>query len=99
MGGPGSGQTLARSAAKKTTVEDLLVLTTSALVHRKALVPGARTAGLWSWSFDGEGRPFATIGYEVDLTDESDAWLRVHYQANGEPLDYKNSNRTEVYLA
>ena len=51
--------------------------------------PCARTVGSWSWSYDGEDRPFATIGYEADLTDESDAWLRLHYQANGEPLDYK----------
>jgi len=34
-------------------------------------------------------RPFATIGYEADLTDEGDAWLRLRYQADGEPLDYK----------
>ena len=65
-GGPGSGRTPATTA--KTTVEDSLVLTASALVRRKALVPGARTAGSWSWSYDGEDRPFATIGYETDLT-------------------------------
>ncbi len=53
------------------------------------LRPWARTVGSWSWSYDGEDRPFATIGYEADLTDESDAWLRLHYRANGEPLDYK----------
>ena len=37
----------------------------------------------------GEDRPFATIGYEADLIDESDAWLRLHYRADGEPLDYR----------
>jgi hypothetical protein len=49
MGGPGSGQTSARSAAKKTTVEDSLVLTASTLIRQKALRPWARTAGSWSW--------------------------------------------------
>jgi hypothetical protein len=56
---------------------------------QKALRPWARTAGSLSWSYDGEDRPFATIGYEADLTDESDARLRLRYQADGEPLDYK----------
>ena len=58
-------------------------------MRQKALRPWARTAGSWSWSYDGEDRPFATIGYEADLTDEGDAWLRLRYQADGEPLDYK----------
>ena len=88
MGGPGSGQTPARGAAKRSTVEDSLVLTASTLICQKALRPWARTAGSWSWRYDGEGRPFATIGYEADLTDESDAWLRLRYRADGEPLDY-----------
>jgi hypothetical protein len=38
---------------------------------------------------DGEDEPFATIGYQADLTDQDDAWLRLHYRANGEPVDYK----------
>ena len=41
MGGHGSGRTSATTPAK-TTVEDLLVLTASALVRQKALVPGDR---------------------------------------------------------
>ena len=93
MGGPGSGRTPARGAAKRSTVEDSLVLTASTLVRQKALRPWARTAGSWSWSYDGESngedRPFATIGYEADLTDEGDAWLRLHYRADGESLDYR----------
>jgi hypothetical protein len=65
MGGPGSGQTSARSAAKKTTVEDSLVLTASTLIRQKALRPWARTAGSWSWRSPGwisrgcaAGRPY-----------------------------------------
>ena len=58
-------------------------------MRQKALRPGARTAGSWSWSYDGEDCPFATIGYEADLTDDGDAWLRLRYLANGEPLDYR----------
>jgi hypothetical protein len=32
---------------------------------------------------------YQVVGYEADLTDESSAWLRLHYQANGEPVDYR----------
>jgi len=56
---------------------------------RRRFRPGARTVGSWSWSYDGEDHPFATIVYEADLTEEGDAWLRLRYQANGEPLDYR----------
>jgi hypothetical protein len=89
MGGYGSGLTPERTAAKKTTVEDSLVLTASSLVRQKALIPGTRTVGSWSWIDEGEDRPFATTGYEADLTDESNAWLWLRYQVNGEPVDYK----------
>ena len=52
-------------------------------------MPGARATGSWSWAYDGDNRPYATIGYEADLTDESDAWLRLRYHANDEPVDYR----------
>ena len=39
------------------------------------------------WTYDGE-RPHATIGYEADLTEPESAWLRLHYPANGEPVNY-----------
>jgi hypothetical protein len=45
-GGFGSGW----QRAKKATVEGSLVLTASALVRKKALVPGARISGSWRWT-------------------------------------------------
>jgi hypothetical protein len=66
MGGYGSGW----QGSKKSTVEGSLVLTASSLVRKKALLPGARTSGSWAWTYDGEDRPHATIGYEADLTDQ-----------------------------
>ena len=85
MGGYGSGW----QGSKKATVEGSLVLTASALVRDKALVPGAQTAGSWGWIYEGEDRPHATIRYEADLRDTDNAWLRLHYRANGEAVDYK----------
>jgi hypothetical protein len=75
--------------SKKATVEGSLVLTASALVRKKALVPGAQTAGSWGWTYEGEDGPHATIRYEADLRDTDNAWLRLHYRANGEAVDYK----------
>ena len=74
--------------AVEATVEGSLVLT-SALVRKKALVPGAQTAGSWGWTYEGEDGPHATIRYEADLRDTDNAWLRLHYRANGEAVDYK----------
>jgi hypothetical protein len=30
-----------------------------------------------------------SIRYEADLRDTDNAWLRLHYRANGEAMDYK----------
>jgi hypothetical protein len=85
MGGYGSGW----QGAKKATVEGSLVLTASSLVRKRALVAGAWTSGSWCWTYDGDDKPHATISYEADLTDQGNVWLRLHYQASGEPVDYK----------
>ena len=48
-----------------------------------------RTAGWWGWTAEGEDEPHATIGYEANLVDPGAAWLRLHYQSQGEPIDYR----------
>ena len=58
MGGSGSGF----EGAKRTTVEEALVLSASAFVRKKALVPGAWTRGTGSWTYQGADNPHATIG-------------------------------------
>ena len=85
MGGYGSGW----QGRKKATVDESLVLSVNTLVRRKVLVPGARTAGWWGWTAEGEDEPHATIGYEANLVDPGAAWLRLHYQSQGEPIDYR----------
>ena len=95
MGGYGSGWL----GSKKATVEGSLVLTASALVRKKALVPGAQTAGSWGWTYAGEDGPHATIRYEADLRDTDNAWLRLHYRANGEAaLAHVRSPGTKVII-
>jgi hypothetical protein len=85
MGGYGSGW----QGSRKTRVEDCLVLSMAALVRKKALVAGRWTAGSWGWTWEGETAPHATIGYEASLRDPDAAWLRLHYRASGEPVDYR----------
>lgn len=85
MGGYGSGW----QGSRRTRVEDCLVLSVAALVRAKALMAEAWTSGSWCWTREGEAAPHATIGYEADLRDPADAWLRLHYRANGEPVDYR----------
>jgi hypothetical protein len=85
MGGYGSGW----QGSKRETVNDSLSLSIAALVRKGALVAGARTSGVWAWTYEGERSPHATIGYEANLVDADAAWLRLHYRANGEPLDYR----------
>lgn len=70
-------------------MEGSLVLTVSSLVRKKAFVTGSWTRGSWGWTYDGDEEPHATIGYEADLTDQRNAWLRLHYQTNDEPVDYR----------
>ena len=42
-----------------------------------------------SISFAGRSKPHAAVGYESDLRDEGDAWLRLRYQVDGTPVDSK----------
>jgi hypothetical protein len=85
MGGYGSGW----QRPKSVTVEESLVLSVSTLLRHRALVPGAHTSGSWSWVYEGEDERHATVAYEANLVDPEAAWLRLHYQSQGEPVDYR----------
>src|SRR3954447_24952733 len=85
MGGYGSGW----QGSKKTRVEDCLVLSAAALVRKKVLVAGAWTSGSWGWTYEGGAAPTATRGCEATLIDPADAWLRLQYRVNSEPIDYR----------
>ena len=58
MGGYGSGF----QGARKSTVEDGLTISISAMLKKRALVPGSLTSGSWMWSYPGR-EPHAKIGY------------------------------------
>ena len=83
MGGYGSGW----QGRKRATVEDSLVLSVSALRRAGVLVPGERMGGLWGWTYEGEARPHAIVGYDANPTEPDDPWLRLRYCVNGERVD------------
>ena len=43
----------------------------------------------WAAWEQGEERPHATIGYEANLTNVENGWLRLHYRRNEQAVDYK----------
>jgi hypothetical protein len=81
MGGYGSGW----RGSKKDVVEDCIVLSIADFVRAQALVPGQCRRGKWSWSFDGDAEPYATIGFELDLVNLGYPSLRLYYRT-GETL-------------
>jgi hypothetical protein len=87
VGGPGSGRW--RGHDKRTTVEDCLVLPIGELLRHRALAPGARSSGIWVWTHTGENEPLASIGFEADAVAPADAWIRLYYTANDNPVDYR----------
>jgi hypothetical protein len=83
MGGSGSGW----QWGKNLTVEDGLSLSLTALMKKKAVVPGSWTRGSWAWSYEG-CEPHARIRHEANLIDPDAAWVRLTYTASGHPMDY-----------
>ena len=83
MGGYGSGW----RGPKRATVEDSLVLSVSALTRAGVLASGERTGGTWGWTYEGDDRPHAIVGYEADLTEPDDPWFHLRYCVNGEQVD------------
>jgi hypothetical protein len=87
MGGPGSGRWNGHD--KRTTAEECLVLSIAQLFRQRAVLPGARTSGSCTWTRMGETKPYATIGFEADTVDPAQAWMRLLYTANHNPVDYR----------
>jgi hypothetical protein len=86
MGGYGSGRTGGRP-----TVESALSLNIDRLIRRRWLVPGARSHGTVSWT-NNWGEHAGSVGYEANLIDPRDAWIRLKFTA----ADYWTDERHDV---
>ena len=87
MGGLGSGAWYRWSS--KPTVEDGLKFDLARLIRQRNVIPGTWVSGSLVWSLVGSGERIASIGYEADLCNPDNAWMRLHYRNDDEPHDYR----------
>jgi hypothetical protein len=92
VGGIGSGTWVRQGT--KTLVEEGLTLDLNKLIKDGALQPGQSVCGTLTWTRSRTGEKFASIGYEADLTDPTSGSMHLHYNANGNPVDYQVSLTT-----
>jgi len=71
-------------------VEDSYVLDTAVLT-RKGFLPRVPSWHFWTlrWTSTRTGEDLASIGFVPDTRDERDPFVRLHYNANGNPKDYR----------
>ncbi len=86
MGGSGSGR---HWGCGRTTVEDGLTLDINKLVREGKIRPGGWCSGSLRWRRVSSGEQVGSIGYETNLIDPLDAWMRLRYRVNGEPQDQR----------
>jgi len=84
MGGFNSGRRGGRPV-----VESGLKLDINDLFRKRVIVPGDHRAGSLTWTRVATGEAIASIGYVANLMDPDDAWVRLHYSANGTPENYR----------
>jgi hypothetical protein len=70
-------------------VEDGLTLDINKLVRDGNIRSGVWCKGTLSWTRVASGVEVGSIGYEANLTDACDAWIRLHYRVDGESRDYR----------
>jgi hypothetical protein len=84
MGGFGSGRQGGRA-----TVERGLMLDINRLLQYRDILPGSHVSGDLTWSYVHSGEKVASVGYEACMLDRTASWVRLHYNANGKPEDYR----------
>ncbi|WP_417798906.1 hypothetical protein [Terasakiella pusilla] len=87
MGGYGSG--LYYRWGAKQTVEDGLTLDLNKLIRDRSIKSGIRWQGTLIWTSTRTGEKVASIGYEANLIKPENAYIRLHYNHNNKPQDYK----------
>ncbi len=86
MGGHGSGR---HWGFGKAIVEDGLTLNINKLVREGNIRPGRSCRGSLCWSRVPSGEEIGSLGYEADLINPLDAWMRLQYRVDGKPQDYR----------
>lgn len=74
MGGYSSGRRGGRETCERSLRLDLAKLARDGLVR-----PGRRVTGVLDWTVTRTGSVIGTVGFEADMRDLANAWLRLHY--------------------
>ena len=72
----------------KNTVEDCRVLDVNRWMREGIVARGVYRRGTWQWSNPDTGEVTASIGYEADATNSAEPWVRLHYTAGDQQVDY-----------
>jgi hypothetical protein len=78
-----------KSKAKRITVKGCLVLSLKDLFDRGLIEHGAFRTGSWRWPDSNSFQIDRGIWYEADLRNDDNANLRLQYQMDGMPVDYR----------
>jgi hypothetical protein len=73
----------------KMTADSGLRLTMSTLIREGQIKPGLWVKGSLWWRNSGSGETVATISYESNMESQEGAYMRLQYNANGQPMDYR----------
>lgn len=87
MGGSGSGSYYRWGS--KQTVEDGLTIDLNKLIRDGSIKPGVGWQATLTWTNTRTGEKVASIGYEANLIKPENAYVRLHYNHNDKPQDYK----------
>jgi hypothetical protein len=81
--------------AKRTTVDECLVLSLKELFDRGLIEHGAFSTGSWRWADSNNFQVDGTIQYESDLRSHEKASLRLQYEVDRVAMDYDVSLASE----
>ncbi len=94
MGGVGSGRHWGYAGYGRATVEDGLTLDINKLVRDGIIQPGQWCSGTLRWTRVASGEEVGNIGHEANLIEPRDAWMRLHYEVNGEHQNFRVALKT-----
>lgn len=79
-------------------VEDGWKLDLARCIRKGMILPGRHISGSMTWTLTRTGEVTATIGYEANLIDPAEAWVRLHYTSTMRSTGAKTENDYRVRL-
>jgi hypothetical protein len=73
----------------KMTADSGLRLAMSTMIRNGQVKPGKWLIGILWWRNSNTGEAVASIGYEINMENLEGAYMRLQYNVNGQPMDYR----------